>query len=109
MVTPQKITEREWKFVESQLEARGLDRHEIEALRGAFFDDLHDVDYGEHQPIFGKPPAGVTPKEMEDTFGELRNPYSPKSKSLKTKLHPAKLDVAEEVFKEAMKGNKGGW
>ena len=110
MTTSPKITEKEWtKFVEGQLEARGLSRLEIQSLKGAFYDDLNDVDFGEHQPIFGKPEKGITPSEAKIKFEELRNPYSPISKSLKTNVHPKNLDVAEKVFDEALKGNKGGW
>ena len=107
MTTSKKITEKEWnQFVETQLEANGLNRLEREALKGAFFDDLHDVDYGEHQPVFGKPIPGITETELKEKMEELRNPYSPVSKSLKTPLHPTKLDVAEKVFKEAITGDK---
>ena len=106
MTTPKKITQKEWKFVQSQLEVRGLNRHEIEAVDGVFFDDLHDVDFGEHQPLFGKPIPGVTASEAKEKIEELRNPYSPTSKSLKTPLHPSKLDIVEQVIKEAIEGDK---
>lgn len=110
MTTNLKITEEEWKkFVETQLETRGLNRLEREAIKGAFFDDLTDVDYGEHQPLFGKPVRGITSEEVKKTMEQLRNPYSPKSKSLKTQVHDTKLDVVEKVMDEALKGNKGSW
>ena len=102
--------QKEWnEYIDNQLESRGLNRLEREALKGAFHDDLQDVDFGEHQPLFGKPQPGITQKELDEKMKELRNPYSAISKSLKTKVHPTKLDVAEEVFKEALKGHKGGW
>src|SRR3989344_846047 len=108
MSTNTKITEQEWKkYVESQMVARGLNHNEIETLRGAFYDDLHDIDYGEHQPLFGKSTPGITPDELKKKMEDLRNPYSPVSKSLKTNLHSSKLDIAEEVLTEAMKGEKG--
>ncbi len=107
MVDIPKITQKEWdQYVEPQMEARGLNRVEREALKGAFYDDLHDVDYGEHQPIFGKPVPHITEDELKTKMEQLRNPYSPVSKSLKTQVHPSKLDVAEEVLKEAIKGGK---
>jgi len=110
MPTNQKITPKEWDhFVDNQLEVRGLDRRERETLKSAFYKDLTDVDYGEHQPIFGHAEKGITPKELEETMKDLRNPYSDVSKGLKMKIHETKLDVAEKVLQEALKGQKSGW
>ena len=104
-----KITEKEWNhFVEPQLVANNFTRQEREVLRGAFFHDLRDIDYGEHQPFFGKPVPGITTEELKVTMEALRNKNSDLSKSMDVRLYdyPEKLDVVEKILKEALEGNK---
>ncbi len=109
MTTRKKITVEEFKgFVDQQMVSRRITAVERNAIHSAFDSDLKDVDYEESQPFFGKPTAGITEKEFNETMSALRDPHSTISKNSKARLHehPARLDEIESILKEALEKDK---
>lgn len=108
MTTPKKITQKEFHdFIETQM-IHEFTPVEREAIKDAFTDSLHDVDYEESRPFFGKPMPGITKKEIEENMAKIRDKNSDFSKNSKAQLwqHPAKLDKLEEWLNQAEEGDK---
>lgn len=107
-----KITKREFKkFVVPKMHSENFTKMQREAVKSAFFSDLQDKEYGGSSGLFGSPSPGISEEELEQKLEELRDPSSPLSKGLKYSFHkhPEKIDKLEEIMREAIDGDKGGW
>lgn len=108
MVTPKKITEKEWRqYIEPKM--RSFTRAEKDAARSAFYDDLQDVDQGEIKPLFGQSQKGITPEELKKTTSALRDRNSVKSRGLRVQLSDEHLNELERALNEAMEDDKERW
>lgn len=107
----EKITQKEWdKYVVLMLDGEGFTRDEIDALSSAFSADLKDTEEGEISGFFSTPIPGIGPEELKARMAELRDPSSNLSKGLKVEFwkYPDRLDKAEEILTEALRGDKEG-